>query len=51
MRLSVESHKTFQDIKTHNIFQKELNSVYQSLDEGIITVKDNKMEFTNPIAE
>jgi len=39
MRLSIEAHKTYQDIKTHNMFQKELFRVYQALDEGIITVK------------
>ena len=49
--IKFEALKTYQDLKTSNHMQKENLNVYRSLDEGIMTIKDNQVDFTNEIAE
>ena len=49
--LKYESLKTYQDLKTSKYMLKENLKIYQSLEEGIITFKNNKIVFTNQIVE
>ena len=38
MKLNIEALKTYQDLKTSNLIQKETLDVYRSLDEGIMSI-------------
>lgn len=49
--LKYEAIKTYQDLKTSNHLQKINLNIYQQLDEGILTIKNGKIDFTNQIAE
>lgn len=51
MKIKHESLRTYQDTQTSNILQEEKLNVYRQLDEGIMTIKDKKIDFTNQIAE
>lgn len=48
--LKYEAIKTYQDLKTSNHLQKVNLNIYQSLDEGILTIKNGQIDYTNQIA-
>lgn len=50
-QLKIEALKTYQDLKTSHHIKEQYLNVYRSLDEGLMTIKDNVINFMNQIAE
>lgn len=50
-KIRFQAVQTYQDMKTSHYMQEENLNVYKSLEEGIMTIQNDKIDFTNQIAE
>ena len=51
LKLKFEELRVYQNLKTSNFIKDEHLKIYQKLAEGIITIKNGKVDYTNQIAE